>query len=349
LQANELAAGLLNRSNAGRDPCAQPAGTAIRVTYCPCASDVPLPAGLLAAVRFGTSDLAEGDDHSLCVRVRLAPLLASPPVEMWWATGPVEQGRFGSIRYARDSQHLFGVIELDEREHGGLAGAAATAYAAIRSFQLGSGHPHLLRVWNYFDAINEGSGDVERYRQFCVGRGRGLGDTCAGSYPAATAIGHQHTTHQLQVFWLASRVPGIAVENPRQISAYQYPRMHGPVSPRFARATLANDGTLLVSGTASIVGHSSQHGNDALAQLDETFRNLSTLLAHAGMASALESGARSLFKVYVRNALHAQTIAQRLRVQLAETFRHSNMVLLAADICRRELLLEIECLQLTVA
>jgi chorismate lyase/3-hydroxybenzoate synthase len=30
-------------------------------------------------------------------------------------------------------------------------------------------------MWNYLDAINENDGDEERYRQFCLGRARGLG------------------------------------------------------------------------------------------------------------------------------------------------------------------------------
>ena len=59
------------------------------------------------------------------------------------------------------------------------------------------------------------------------------------SYPSATAIGRHHSDHLLQVFWLAGTAPGQALENPRQVSAYQYPRVHGPVSPTFARALVA--------------------------------------------------------------------------------------------------------------
>ena len=48
-------------------------------------------------------------------------------------------------------------------------------------------------MWNYLDAINEGDGDAERYRQFCVGRARGLGRPNGKRLPAATAIGRQQT------------------------------------------------------------------------------------------------------------------------------------------------------------
>jgi chorismate lyase/3-hydroxybenzoate synthase len=310
----------------------------IRVTY-------GLPVGnedLLAAIYFGRS---RATHHVLSIEVRLESLIGSPHAELWWADGPVQRGHAGAIRYASDARHLFGVIELDEREYGGIANATAFAYEAIANFQAQSGFPHLLRMWNYFDAINEGAGDLEQYRQFCIGRSRGLGLGAldASAFPAATAIGHQQETHQLQVFWLASKTPGTAIENPRQVSAYRYPRQHGPVSPTFARATVAADGTLLISGTASIVGHSSVHDDNTIAQLDETLRNLSALRALATTAPA----ARTLFKVYVRDAAHADSIATRLRCSVPAKFQPCEVIYLAADICRRELLVEIEALQLT--
>src|SRR4029453_9385002 len=112
------------------------------------------------------------------------------------------------------------------------------------------------------------------------GRGRGLGPVIEKSYPSATCVGHQRTTHILQVFWLAGKVPGTSLENPRQVSAYHYPRVHGPTSPTFARALIAPDQTGLISGTASIVGHASQHHDDPMEQLEETVRNLSAFSPH---------------------------------------------------------------------
>jgi chorismate lyase/3-hydroxybenzoate synthase len=39
----------------------------------------------------------------------------------------------------------------------------------------------------------------------------------------------------LQVYGLAARHPGTPVENPRQVSAWRYPRQYGPTAPTFAR------------------------------------------------------------------------------------------------------------------
>lgn len=280
---------------------------------------------VLAVVRFDPATAVP--ENSLTVDVRLARL-RGPAVELWRGTGAVRRARSGIVRHASDDACLFAVAETDEREHGGIAPAAQFIYREIRGFQQRCGFPHLLRMWNYFDGINAGDGDDERYRQFVVGRARGLAGVAQEPYPAATAIGQQQTTHRLQVYWLAGRQPGEPVENPRQMSAYRYPREHGPVSPGFSRATRAADGTLLVSGTASIVGHESRHTGDVREQLEEIVRNL----------AALEARAPRLLKVYLRDSTLVDVIEERLR----DAFPASVPLLLAGDICRKELAVEIE-------
>jgi chorismate lyase/3-hydroxybenzoate synthase len=334
------------RSSSGEQP-AQSLPAALRVAYHPFDRVGEPPAGVLAAIRFGA---ANSPPAGLTIDVGLEPLQASaatPGAELWFANGPVHTGQWsdgavagpGRVRYAHDDHYLFAVVELDEREHGGILLTAEHVYAAVRHFQQQSGFPHLLRMWNYMDAINEGAGDLERYRQFNVGRGRGLGDVIQ-SYPSATAIGRQRPNHILQVFWLAGKVAGQSLENPRQVSAYHYPRVHGPVSPVFARALIAPDHTLLISGTASIVGHHSQHHDDAMEQLEETVRNLSSFAPHVRRPRTAAQG--DLLKVYVRDPELTPRIAERLR-QLYPT---SDILFVAADICRRELLLEIEAISL---
>lgn len=348
MRATELTE-LPTRGAADEPPAAgHDSSAGLRVEYRPLPADADLPPGLLTAVRFGLrADHGRATDP-LCIDVELQPLHDPAPAELWWANGAVRRGTAGLIRYAHDDHHLFAVIEADEREFdGGIEEAAAVAYSAMRRFQQQqTAFPHLLRMWNYMDAINEGTGDLERYRRFCVGRVRGLGDAVVESYPAATAIGRQMATHRLQVYWLAGRAPGKPVENPRQVSAYRYPRAHGPVSPSFARATLTTDGALLISGTASIVGHVSQHDDDAMAQLDETLRNLATVSTHPDVDGSPSQRSHELFKIYVRDEAHVAAILERLQQQHPQSFRRDNIVVLAADVCRRELLLEIECLQL---
>jgi len=333
------------------DPLKQAASAAaarVAVGYYPADSLPESPDSILATIRFGGSPrpVSHPAARGLQIDVALRPIgAASAPIEVWRAQGPVTLGQDGSVCFAHDGEHVFAVVEVDERQHGGILGTAEFVYSEVRRFQQGSPYRHILRMWNYLDAANEGGGDMERYRQFCVGRARGLGDFLSESYPAASAVGRQQSTHSLQVYWLAGHLAGVAVENPRQVSAYRYPHIYGPASPGFSRATIAPDDTLLISGTASILGHASHHVGDAAAQLDETLRNLEALIGQAakqrpGVQSSLSSGTR--LKVYVRDTEQMEMIDRRLKAHLPDLAA----TYLAADICRKELLLEIECAQI---
>ena len=206
------------------------------------------------------------------------------------------------------------------------------------------GYP--LRLWNYFPAINRGSDDRERYRRFCVGRGRAL--EAAGLNDArmcaATAIGSEQPVMQLVA--LAGVSPGISIENPLQVSAWNYPRCYGPRQPAFARATGIDLESgrvgLLISGTASVIGHATAHPGDALAQTDEAASNLDALLGHAaGVMNRPALGrfnGNSLARVYVRNAQDWPAIEQRLR----RRWPSLRLCGLRGDICRDNLAVEIE-------
>ncbi|PPU95912.1 pteridine-dependent deoxygenase [Xanthomonas hyacinthi] len=264
--------------------------------------------------------------------------------EVWRSDAAVGSGRDGDIAWASDGRLQFGVIEIDEQAlH--IEDASALAYAQISAFVAGSATPRLLRIWNYLDAITLGSGDRERYRQFCVGRARGLGDFDVSQLPAATAVGRCDEARVMQIYWLAAAQAGTPLENPRQVSAYRYPRQYGPQSPSFARAMLppaGSDMPLLLSGTASVVGHASMHSGQLLAQLEETFANFDALLAAArshrpDLPAQFGDGTR--LKVYVREAADLPLVAAALDARFGERVPR---LLLHAVICRNELAVEID-------
>lgn len=206
-----------------------------------------------------------------------------------------------------------------------------------------------LRLWNYLPAINAGSGDDERYRRFCVGRGRALeaAGLADAQMCAATAIGGEHPIMQLVA--LVGRRPGVSIENPRQVSAWNYPRDYGPRQPAFARATavpLTEGRTgVLISGTASVVGHATAHPGDVEAQTDEAASNLDAVLRNA--ASILDQPALATFspealaRVYVRNAADWPSVELRLRARWPAL----RLCALRGDVCRDDLLVEIEAWQ----
>jgi chorismate lyase/3-hydroxybenzoate synthase len=314
-----------------------------------CLADALARPDTLAVFGFGANAPSrEGVADPRYLRVPLRPL-GEPALEVWRGAGDAASAFAGGIAHADDGELQFGAVELRDADADDMLAASERAYAKASAFWKRSGFPHLLRIWNYFDEITWGEGDDERYRQFCVGRARGLGAVDTAALPAATAIGCRGAGdgggRVLQVYWLAARRPGTPLENPRQTSAWRYPREYGPQSPSFARALLPPAPSalpLFVSGTASIVGHASRHVGSLPAQLDETLANLDSLL---GAARAQRPSlpphfdASSRLKVYVRDAAQARTVEALLRERLGDSVPR---LLLHGDVCRRELQVEIE-------
>jgi chorismate lyase/3-hydroxybenzoate synthase len=257
-------------------------------------------------------------------------------LEMWRVADAVSTGADGHVRFAAGAEFTAGFIDIDERLFDGIADAAQAAYRWMLEFQARSSQRHLLRIWNFIDSINDGEGDLERYRQFCVGRARGLGDTPSDRLPAATAVGRRRPSGRVQVCWLASRAPCRPVENPRQVRAYRYPREYGASPPAFARAVRLETGELMGSGTSSIVGHESLHDGDLSSQVEETLKNLAELHRAGGGC-----GAPTGVKVYVRERAGADGVEHQVVAGLPGA---NSPLLIEADICRRELLVEVECL-----
>lgn len=301
-------------------------------------------AGLLASFLFCASPEAPTTPADIGIRLGTQ---SHPAVESWHFPTPVHRLRFGDVVVHRTPALELACVEIDEPGDGDIETAARLAYAQLREHLARSDYPHLLRIWNYLDAVTEGDGDAERYRRFCVGRVAGMGDLLSDTWPAATCIGRHDGIRRLQVYWLASRHPGTPLENPRQLSAYRYPRQYGPQAPTFARALLPDrrDGLpLLISGTAAITGHQSLHPGDVQAQLEETLVNLQALIdvarTHRPDLPA-HLGAGSPLKVYVRHRHDIPTVADKLSALLpAEVPR----LLLHGEICRAELLVEIEAM-----
>ncbi len=347
---------------------APPVG-ALRVGYEDTSLEVLLrDNNVLAVIGFGSAAPAGGSD-SRYLRVALEPLDGTAPFEVWRVDQPVSTGQFGRIRFAHAGGLLFGAIEVDEdqiqhnspdrcatdavRENPGstVAGIAASAYAELCAFLDASSHRHPLRIWNYLAAITEGCDDAERYRQFCIGRAQGMPPQWR--YPAATAIGIPACASPpagdkrvLQVYFLAASEAGTPLENPRQLSAYRYPRQYGPQPPTFARGMLGPASTiplpLMISGTASVRGHASMHDGDIAAQLDETLLNLDAVLHVARDHEPARSkplGTHSVLKVYLRDAHLAAEVEAELRRRLPAA---TPLLLLHADICRAELMIEID-------
>ncbi len=318
----------------------------LRASYAALDPREPLGDDVLTAVVFGAETPCPQDPRVL--RIDLEPLSGSACCEVWRGSGRPRLGTAGPIRHVEDGNFFAGWLSIDESRVGGLLQATEDAYMGLLRLQADSPYRYVWRVWNFMTDINEGQGDDERYRQFCLGRARAFaaigGITPVIGYPAATAVGRQGGSRSLQVCWFAGREPGATIENPRQISAFHYPRNFGPAAPSFSRAMAVPGPLFLVSGTSSIVGHASLHDGDLEAQIRETLVNIDTLLhrAHAsGHVASPALGADSLIKAYVRRRGDAAKVECGLRDHYGPAVP---TLVVAADICRSELLVEIEVL-----
>lgn len=301
-------------------------------------------AHMLGLVYFGEGRAGEGLAGMAQACLPMQQFGPVPLLECWLSPEPVQRASTGNLQFAWNAEVLFGIVRQPVRAGECLEQQTRLAYLSMLDLLREKDYPHLLRVWNHFPGINADEDGMERYRRFCIGRHEAL---LAREYlqtsamPAASAVGS--TDGALWLYFLAARRPARHVENPRQVSAYRYPPQYGRRSPSFARATVMDwDGEwqLYISGTASIVGHETLWPGDVIGQLEETLNNMQAVLAQAGGAAA---GCRvrdlSLLKVYVRDPAHVDVIRAALRERLGEALP---TLYLQGDICRQDLLLEIE-------
>ena len=273
--------------------------------------------------------------------------------EVWRVAGSEVQLSNGAaphsrVHYRFCEELLFGSLTIEESDNhsAALLRATTSAYEEIFAVLKATEHRHLIRIWNYLPEINREADGDERYRHFNSARQlafRSSGRAAFSTVPAASALGSPAGS-PISIYFLAARQPPKMIENPRQTSAYHYPLKFGRHSPMFSRACMLSEsaGTnLFVSGTASIVGHETIHQGDVAAQTRETMANISALLDEANrmVGSSRYSLDGLKFKVYVRQPSDLGAIEAALAGSLRSC---ATVVYLQADVCREDLLVEIE-------
>ncbi|MBN1403586.1 MAG: hypothetical protein JW942_03855 [Opitutales bacterium] len=201
----------------------------------------------------------------------------------------------------------------------------------------------IARIWNLVPHINDCVNGLETYRSFSKARSEVFFQhytAKANSHmPAATGIGRKDKG--MSVSFIACKGEVSHHENPFQTPAYLYPPQYGPRPPSFARASTCRTKALhaaFISGTAAVVGHESIC-EDIGAECRITVENLKTMDAITRADNATGRTYR-LINVFVRNASQHQYISKYLQEHWLEP--EDRVSFYNADICRKELNLEIE-------
>ncbi len=144
----------------------------------------------------------------------------------------------------------------------------------------------------------------------------------------------------------------VRLENPLQTSAFNYGTEYGPESPRFARGLTITQGTsavIFISGTASITDSETRFVGDVEGQTRQTLENIAQLIGEdnmrrhglPGLGATLDDVA--VARVYVKRQQDCPNVRSVCRAQLGDT----PTVCAVADVCRPDLLVEIEGMAFT--
>jgi enamine deaminase RidA (YjgF/YER057c/UK114 family) len=227
--------------------------------------------------------------------------------------------------------------------------------------QAGGSFEQIVRTWYYLGSITEPQADRQRYQELNRARTdyyHGIPFRCSlldpnaprGVYPASTGIGMAGTGLVLSCLALETRRDDVfllPLENPQQTPAYAYHPKYSPQSPKFSRAValvLGDYVTTWISGTASIVNSETWHVGDVEGQTEQTINNIERLIAPenftmhgvAGAGACLRDLAK--IRVYLKRA---EDLA-KCRAVCERRFGPVPVIYAVADICRPELLVEIE-------
>jgi len=223
---------------------------------------------------------------------------------------------------------------------------------------------HIIRQWNYIGNILSTHADnntiIQRYQAFnevrhdYYSRYRSV-----QGYPAATGIGMNYDGMMID-FVAMTPCEGVEIAsifNPNQLNPYAYEQKvlvgDSPIRsgkknpPMFDRGKLIFDrenAVLFVSGTASVFGQETIGSGDVRKQVKVTISNIKALIEPENLIrnckqfDASDSLKYKRIRVYVKN----QSDFELIRSECMDYFGDIPALYLQADICRDDLLVEIE-------
>lgn len=207
----------------------------------------------------------------------------------------------------------------------------------------------IYRQWNYIQGITVLNDGSQNYQEFNDARSIFYSsDVWNNGYPAATGIGTGRGGVMIEFSAIKEEeVPNKPIDNPMQVAAHNYSQevLDGKVieelkertTPKFERARLLGS-TIFISGTAAIKGEHSNHSTNAVEQTAETMEIMDRLVSKENIPVANNGSHYRFLRVYVKNECDIPTVREFMEAHYPTVCKQY----LVADICRPELLVEIE-------
>jgi len=275
----------------------------------------------------------------------------------------------GDIRYSvvdySDFKEVYAAGLTSGQKQYGTLDQARAAFELMKMVleKEGMNFPDVVRQWNYIEnilGVNSGEDGLrQNYQLFNEVRSIYYGaSNFINGYPAATGIG-MNTGGVILEFIAVSAFKDISIvpiSNPRQVDAHRYSQevlvgnslkaTPQKAPPKFERAKLVSihdSGQIYISGTAAVLGQDTAPEGDVESQTLTTIENISRLISkdnlkNCGIKSADNPEPLSYLRAYVRN----EADIPKVRKICQKSFRDVPALFLVSDICRNDLLMEIE-------
>lgn len=207
----------------------------------------------------------------------------------------------------------------------------------------------IYRQWNYIPQITSMNNGIQNYQEFNDARSIFYSGTeWSNGYPAATGIGT--CCGGVMIELLAATGGDTAnhpIDNPMQIAAHSYSQnvlagnaakqLKQKTTPKFERARIMQN-RIYISGTAAIKGEASTSENNAVKQTADTMSIMDILVAPKNIPVQCKESRYSLLRVYVKRKDDIPAVKEYMDTHYPAPQKHY----LLSDVCRPELLVEIE-------
>ncbi len=210
----------------------------------------------------------------------------------------------------------------------------------------------IIRQWNYIPGITQFEDGIQNYQAFNDARTLLFNQTqWINGYPAATGIGTQYGGVHIDLMAMQGHVEIDAIQNKEQTDAHCYSKdvlegdktglLSHKSTPKFERAKLISgksSSLLFISGTAAIKGEANYYKDDAAMQTNLTLDHIEELISAATELKNKETGPIQAMRVYIKKEEHFNMIKNVCQQRYPDT----PTIYLLSDVCRDELLVEIE-------